>query len=135
VLFRSRLRAELHDRLSQPLLPIAFAIVVFLALGEARTTRQGRGFAVVATIAVAAALRGAHFAASSAAAGSMVAVVMLYAVPGLAIVGGLIMVARDRTPSLPAPIEWLLDTIGDAAAYVTRRIGERLGLGNGGETV
>jgi lipopolysaccharide export system permease protein len=129
-----RLRAELHDRLSQPLLPIAFALIAFLALGEARTTRQGRGFAIVTTIIAAGALRGAHFAASSAAASSSAAVVMLYAVPGLAIVAGLALVASDRTPSLPAPIEQALDAIGDGIGFVARRLGDRLGLGNGGET-
>ncbi|MDK9696731.1 MAG: LPS export ABC transporter permease LptF [Siculibacillus sp.] len=129
-----RLRAELHDRLSQPLLPLAFAVVAFLALGDARTTRQGRGFAIVATIAAAAALRGAHFAASSAAAGSSLAVAMLYAVPAATVIGGLVMVASDRTPSLPAPVERLLDAIGDGVGFLTRRLGERLGLGGGGET-
>lgn len=129
-----RMRAELHDRLSQPLLPLAFAVVAFLALGDARTTRQGRGFAIVATIAVTAALRGAHFAASSAAAGSTLAVALLYAVPGAAIVGGLAMVASDRTPALPAPLERMLDAIGDGVGFLTRRLGDRLGLGSGGET-
>ncbi len=129
-----RLRAELHDRLSQPLLPLAFALVAFLALGDARTTRQGRGFAILATIVVAAALRGAHFAASSAAASSSFAVAALYVVPGAAVVAGLVMVASDHTPSLPAPVERLLDTIGDGVGFLTRRIGDRLGLGNGGET-
>ncbi len=129
-----RLRAELHDRLSQPLLPLAFALVAFLALGDARTTRQGRGFAILTTIVVSGALRGAHFAASSAAATSSLAVVVLYGVPGVAIVAGLALVAGDRTPSLPAPVDRFLDLVGDGVGFLARRIGDRLGLGNGGET-
>jgi hypothetical protein len=38
-----RFRAELHDRLSSWLYPIAVMLIAFAALGDARTTRQGRG--------------------------------------------------------------------------------------------
>jgi lipopolysaccharide export system permease protein len=41
-----RFRAELHKRLSSPLLPIAGFILAFAFLGEARTTRQNRGLAI-----------------------------------------------------------------------------------------
>jgi lipopolysaccharide export system permease protein len=41
-----RFRAELHKRLSSPLLPIAGFILAFAFLGEARTTRQNRGLAM-----------------------------------------------------------------------------------------
>ena len=41
-----RFRAELHDRLSAWLFPLALMFIAFAALGEARTTRQGRGTAV-----------------------------------------------------------------------------------------
>src|SRR5690606_34597676 len=37
-----RFRAELHERLSAPLYVLAFAMIAFAALGQARTTRQGR---------------------------------------------------------------------------------------------
>ena len=128
-----RFRSELHDRLSQPLLPLAFAVIAFLALGDARTTRQGRGLAVVTTIVVVALLRGTHFAASSAAATSSAAVAVLYAVPLGTMVVGLWLTATDREPSLPAPIARGLDAASDAVAWVARRLGDRLGLGNGGE--
>lgn len=128
-----RFRSELHDRLSQPLLPLAFALLAFLALGDARTTRQGRGMAIVATIVATALLRGAHFAASSAAANSTAAVVALYALPLAVIAAGLFLVASDRSLALPAPAERLIDAIGDGISDLVRRLGERLGLGNGGE--
>ncbi len=41
-----RFRAELHDRLSAWLFPLALMFIAFAALGDARTTRQGRGTAV-----------------------------------------------------------------------------------------
>jgi lipopolysaccharide export system permease protein len=128
-----RFRAELHDRLSQPLLPLAFAMVAFLALGDARTTRQGRGMAILATIVAAALLRGIHFAASSATATSDAAVGLLYAVPIGTVVIGLFLVASDRTLALPRPVARLFDAVGDGVGAVTRRIGDRLGLSNGGE--
>jgi lipopolysaccharide export system permease protein len=43
-----RFRAELHNRLSAPLYPIAFMLIAFAAIGEARTTRQGRAVAIQA---------------------------------------------------------------------------------------
>lgn len=129
-----RFRSELHDRLSQPLLPFAFAVVAFLALGDARTTRQGRGLAIITTIVAAAVLRGGHFAASSAAATSDGAVVMLYAIPLVTLVAGLALVASDRSLSVPRPIERAIDFVNDTVGAVFRRIADRLGLSSGGET-
>ena len=128
-----RFRSELHDRLSQPLLPLAFAIVVFLALGDARTTRQGRGFAIVTTIVAAALLRGVMFAASSAAASSQAAIVILYGAPLAVIVGGLALIATDRGVAVPHPVERTCDAVSDRVAALFRRIAERLGFDNGGE--
>ena len=60
-----RIRAELHDRLSACLYPLAMMFIAFAALGDARTTRQGRGTAAAAAVVSVAALRIAAFAASS----------------------------------------------------------------------
>ena len=127
-----RFRAELHDRLSQPLLPLAFAVIAFLALGEGRTTRQGRGFAVFTAVLAAAILRGVHFAALSAAATSSMAVAMLYAVPIAVSLAGVWLVASDRSLSLPAPVERFFGAIGDGVGELVRRFGPRFGWGNGG---
>lgn len=128
-----RYRAELHDRLSQPLLALAYALIAFLALGDARTTRQGRGFAILTTIAVVVLMRGIHFAATSAATTSSVAVALLYAGPIGVVLGGLALVASDRTLALPDPIERAVDAIGGVCAGIGRAIGGRFGFGNGGE--
>lgn len=127
-----RLRSELHDRLSQPLLPLAYALIAFLALGDARTTREGRGMAIVATIVVAAALRGIHFGATSASASSSLAVAALYGVLSAVILGALWIVATDRRAALPAAAERVVDGIVDRFGAVARRIGERFGV-NGRE--
>ncbi|WP_457091991.1 LPS export ABC transporter permease LptF [Microvirga sp. P5_D2] len=76
-----RFRAELHERLSSWLYPLAMMAIAFAALGEARTTRQGRGLAIAAAIVGVVLLRILGFAASSAAARSAAAVIAIYAVP------------------------------------------------------
>ena len=47
-----RFWSELHDRFTAPLYNIVAALVAFLFLGQARTTRQGRGLAIVSAILV-----------------------------------------------------------------------------------
>jgi lipopolysaccharide export system permease protein len=76
-----RFRAELHDRFTAPLFPIACMMIAFAALGTARTTRQGRGAAMAAAIAAIVALRIAIFAISSLIVRSPGAVWLAYAVP------------------------------------------------------
>jgi lipopolysaccharide export system permease protein len=76
-----RFRAELHDRLSGPLYPVAFMLIAFAALGEARTTRQGRGTAVAIAIIAVVLTRVAGFAGSSAAVRTPVALIAVYGAP------------------------------------------------------
>ncbi|HEY8381072.1 MAG TPA: LPS export ABC transporter permease LptF [Microvirga sp.] len=110
-----RFRAELHDRLSGWLYPLAMMIIAFAALGDARTTRQGRGLAVAAAVIGVVALRIAGFAASSAAVRSPVGVLAIYGAP-LAAIGislmfifqgaftrGLLAKATARLPRLALP--------------------------------
>ena len=52
-----KFRSELHDRLSNPLYPILFVLIVGVHLGYPRTTRDGRMQSLVTAFAVAAALR------------------------------------------------------------------------------
>lgn len=82
-----RFRAELHDRLSSWLYPLAMMMIAFAALGEARTTRQGRGLAIALAIAGVVLLRVLGFAASSAVARTPAAIIAIYGVPlgGMAI--------------------------------------------------
>jgi len=82
---KGRFRAELHDRLSAALYPLALVFIAFAALGDPRTTRQGRGLAIAGAIVAVVALRIGGFAAVSAAARSAGAVAAIYGVPLLAI--------------------------------------------------
>jgi lipopolysaccharide export system permease protein len=87
-----RFRAELHDRLSSWLYPLAMMMIAFAALGDPRTTRQGRGAAVAAAIIGVVALRIAGFAASSAAVRSPTGSMAVYAVPLGSIVVSLLLI-------------------------------------------
>lgn len=57
-------RAELHDRLTAPLYPFAFAALTFAFLGTPRTTRQSRNFSMGTSIMAVFGLRMAGFALS-----------------------------------------------------------------------
>ncbi|MFC4171902.1 LPS export ABC transporter permease LptF [Microvirga sp. GCM10011540] len=92
-----RFRAELHDRLSSWLYPLAMMIIAFAALGDPRTTRQGRGLAIATAVVAVVALRIAGFAASSAVVRSEAAVVAVYAVPLSAIVISLMLIMQGST--------------------------------------
>lgn len=76
-----RFRAELHDRLTAWLYPLAGVAIAFAALGQAVTTRQGRGSAIATAVIGMILLRVAGFGASSAAVGSPAAVAAVWAVP------------------------------------------------------
>jgi lipopolysaccharide export system permease protein len=76
-----RFRAELHNRLSAPLYPIAFMLIAFAAIGEARTTRQGRAIAIQSAILIVSATRIAAYAAWTASVRSQFAVYLLYILP------------------------------------------------------
>lgn len=124
-----RLRSELHDRLTQPLLPLAFTLIAFLALGDARTTRESRMMPIIGAIAAVGVLRGLHFGATSASGSSDVAVGVLWTLVVGSIVWALWVVASDRRVEAPAFVEHTFDAIGEHGSALARRIGERFGIG------
>ncbi|MFN3892080.1 MAG: LPS export ABC transporter permease LptF [Beijerinckiaceae bacterium] len=85
--YYGRFRAELHERLSGPLYVMAFAMIAFAALGQARTTRQGRGAAILAAIVIGLALRVGGIAVSNISARNAAAVPLVYALPLAGMVG------------------------------------------------
>jgi lipopolysaccharide export system permease protein len=87
-----RLRAELHERLSAWLYPLAMMFIAFAALGDARTTRQGRGTAAATAVAGVVALRIAAFAATSVTARTPLGAILIYGLPLLVIAGCLAMI-------------------------------------------
>jgi lipopolysaccharide export system permease protein len=55
-------KAELHDRLTAPLYPLAFMIITYAYLGAPRTTRQSRTLSMVSAVSMVALVRFAGFA-------------------------------------------------------------------------
>ncbi|WP_230531181.1 LPS export ABC transporter permease LptF [Microvirga roseola] len=89
-----RFRAELHERLSSWLYPLAMMMIAFAALGDPRTTRQGRGFAIAVAVIGVVLLRIIGFAASSAVVRSEAAVIGVYGAPLAAIAVCLMLILQ-----------------------------------------
>lgn len=104
-----RFRSELHDRLTQPLYPVAFTLIVFLFLGDPRTTRQGRALSVLGAILVVAAVRMAGFGATTLAIRSEAAVVAVHLVPVSAILVSGALILGDARLELPRPVSNVLN--------------------------
>jgi lipopolysaccharide export system permease protein len=108
-----RFRAELHDRLSSWLYPLAMMMIAFAALGTAQTTRQGRGVAVAVAVVAVVALRIAGFAATSITVRTPMGVAAVYGAPLGAILISLIIIFQGtflrglvaRTKPLVSPAD------------------------------
>ncbi|WP_029057370.1 LPS export ABC transporter permease LptF [Stappia stellulata] len=96
---RARLVAELHDRLSQPLYPLAFALIVFVFAGQPKTTRQNRNVATLTALTLAILLRSAGFGVLTLVPDMPSARFALYAVPLLAIALSCWAIAAERKPA------------------------------------
>ncbi|MBJ3776673.1 LPS export ABC transporter permease LptF [Acuticoccus mangrovi] len=96
----ARFEIELHDRLSQPLAPFVYALVVFLFVGDPRMHRQSRLAGIFAAGLAVAAVRGATYgtllAAESSPGLAPLVYVFLLAVGG----GALYLIVTDRTITL-----------------------------------
>ena len=79
--------AELHDRLSNPLYPILYVLVVISVLGYARTTRENRMNSIVAAIGLAGGARLAGLLSVNLLAKSGAAIVLVYGIP----IGGILL--------------------------------------------
>lgn len=91
-----RFRAELHNRLSAPLYPLAFMLIAFAAIGEARTTRQGRAIAIQAAILIVGAVRIGAYAAWTASVRSGLAAALLYILPLVSIAGAAAIILQGE---------------------------------------
>lgn len=118
-----RIRSDLHDRLTQPLYPFAFALIAFLFLGEARTTRQSRGLGIVAVLVACFAVRLIGFAAVNLTIRSPLAAPLVYLVPiaGAGIAGWYI--AREVRPSPPRSLVRFGENVADALTRLAGRLG------------
>jgi lipopolysaccharide export system permease protein len=114
-----RFRAELHNRLSAPLYPIAFMLIAFAALGDAKTTRQGRGFAIQMAVLSVSATRLIGYAAWTASVRSPMAVPFMYLLPiGASLISIWLILYGHRLKPITAPL--VSDLLGRITARMPR---------------
>jgi lipopolysaccharide export system permease protein len=121
-----KFRAELHERFSNPLYPIAFALIALAAVGQAHSTRQNRVQQVAIAFVVAAALRLGGLAMNNIVVTDAAATPLLYALPLSAMLASLMLMERGRrrlsTSRFPGI---LLDPIVDAFGAIDRLLRRR----------
>jgi len=115
--FPQRFAAELHERLSAPLYPLAFALVILAWAASPRTNRQERGFALAAPALVCIGLRAGGFFVFGIADKSAAAVPFLYLLPVAAVALSLAAILFDVKLRMPRLLEGLVD----AGAGLARR--------------
>ncbi|MEM9222108.1 MAG: LPS export ABC transporter permease LptF [Pseudomonadota bacterium] len=96
----ARFVIELHDRLSQPLAPFVYALVVFLFVGDPRMHRQSRLAGVFAAGLAVTAVRGATYGTLLAAEATPALAPMVYVVLIAAGAGAFVLIISDRTITL-----------------------------------
>jgi lipopolysaccharide export system permease protein len=87
-------RAELHDRLTAPLYPLAFVIITYAYLGTPRTTRQSRTVSLIGAAGAVGALRGLGFLGMIVGANAPMALLLPYLGLTAAFVLGYMAIAR-----------------------------------------
>jgi lipopolysaccharide export system permease protein len=116
-----QVRAELHDRITAPLYPLAFVFVTFAYLGAPRTTRQGRATSLLAAIGVVSALRGIGFVGTIVGVHTPIALVLPYLGLTAAFVLSYISISRGIIIE-PPPL------LTNAISSLIERLGQRVGI-------
>lgn len=91
-----KFRAELHERFSNPLYPLAFALIALAAVGQAHSTRQNRVQQVALAAVLAAMLRLGGLALNNVVVMDEGATPLLYALPLSAMLAALMLMERAR---------------------------------------
>jgi lipopolysaccharide export system permease protein len=125
-----KFRAELHERSSNPLYPIAFVLIALAAVGQAHSTRQSRVRQIAIAFVAAAGLRLGGLALNNVVVLNPAAVPLLYGLPLVAILIPLWSIERARwrlansrlssiieavTGALFAPFAWLIARFAPAS--------------------
>lgn len=116
-------RAELHERFSSPLYPVAFVLIALAAAGSAQSTRQNRTRAIVTGFAAGAGLRLAGLGLNNIVAVNAALTPLLYALPLAAMVISLVIMARgSRQRTGTGFVERALDSMSDAVTALASRV-------------
>jgi len=122
--------AELHERFSSPLYPIAFTFLVIAFVGPARSTRSSRMESLVVTFLLAAAARMTGLALSSAVVRNPSMVYAIYGLPIAAVVISLIVIkGGDRQKTGLAFVDKIVDLFSPVVEAVRRLFTRSKGRG------
>jgi lipopolysaccharide export system permease protein len=108
-------RAELHDRLSAPLYPLAFVVIVYAYLGAPRTSRQSRVLSLLGAVSAVAVLRLTGFASTVFGVQVPIVLTLQYAVLAAMVGFGVFVISRGVVLEPPA-------FIGKLATALTERL-------------
>jgi lipopolysaccharide export system permease protein len=114
-----QIRAELHDRLTAPLYPLAFVVLTYAYLGAPRTTRQGRTISLMGAIGAVAVLRGIGFVGMLAGVHTPIALALPYLALGTTFVLGYLAISRGLIIEPPALVTNTITTIVDRISQRT----------------
>lgn len=96
--FKGQFRSELHERLSNPLYPLAFVMIALAAIGQAQSTRENRGERLVIGFALAVGVRLIGFAANMLVTRSAAFVPLIYALPLGVMAASALSIRRSARP-------------------------------------
>jgi lipopolysaccharide export system permease protein len=128
--YPGQFRAELHERFSNPLYPLAFVLIALAAVGQAQSTRENRTERLVMGFIMGVGVRVAGFAANTLVVKSASLTFLLYLLPLGAIVGAFISLYRGARPHKTYSIS---EAISDRLGPLLSRL--RLGPGRSRSTV
>jgi len=121
-------RAELHERLANPLYPIAFAFLVVAFVGQARSTRSSRMESLIVAFLAATGFRLAGLAVSNLVALKAGYLVLLYLLPFVALAIALALIRSGESQRQgPSSIEKLRNGIELTIEKITEGLQYRFG--------
>jgi lipopolysaccharide export system permease protein len=109
-------RAELHDRITAPLYPLAFVIMTYAYLGAPRTTRQSRTMSLLGAVGAVAALRGLGFIGMIAGVHTPLALMLPYIALIAGSVLGYLAISRGVIIEPPAAVTNLINALTERFA-------------------
>jgi len=113
-----QIRAELHDRLTSPLYPLAFVVLTYAYLGAPRTTRQGRTVSLMGAVGAVATLRGIGFVGMIAGVHTPIALALPYLALAATFVFGYFSISRGL---IIEPPPFVVNTITAIADRISQR--------------
>ncbi|MDD7908902.1 LPS export ABC transporter permease LptF [Pseudovibrio exalbescens] len=119
----NRLIVEFHDRVSQPLYPLAFGLILYAFLGSAKTTRQNQSMSLLGAFVSCFAVRTLGFGGTMIVNSQVSLFPILYAIPVIAGLLAVWSIVFGRTPAWLSELSFKLETLMERMR--TKRLGRR----------